>query len=758
MVYKRLGAEQGHKPRFNAMPLIPRALLIAAMLVLGCGDAQAAGMRGFQNVPLSKVPPQIVAGQGGLLEVGYLDVTRAPYHADSSGQIDASAALQAAIDDGYAYNFAVYVPKGTYLLERPIKMVQRQNYNNLGGSNRKFANQLIGDTTDGDFPVLKARDGSLNGQILINIYFEGTNAPTRHYNSLIRGFIIDMGNNPTSTALSLNGAQYCSIEDIVIRGANFNVGIHNLPGSGGSTTNVEILGGNIGIQQSDYRPTPSVHSLALINQRKHAIHHTTTRGALILAGFRIQGRGLGYVAINTPLGSRGQPSRNLVLVDGSIELSDGARVAIDSKENSLYLRNVYVKAPIISRNGKNTRPVDELIGDAGVWMHISEYAFAAGGDRSPLVIDGVASGSVDAEHWLDITPVPGAPDDLLQHHAWDAATFPTYFNREVLDIRDFGATPDRPADDDAPSINQALLASVAEGKPVFVPRGFFHIRSPVEVPAGAIMLGSSYTNSVIMASPEWRPSARTAIVRTEDAQGDVLLVDLAINGHEGAAKYGLQSHKHIAVFHGRTSNMLLRDVQINRREYWKPGRGHYDAPVAWFTGNAGGRIYNLALDLFHGPAESMSPGHRMILIEGTSHPLAIYQPNAEGTENDPQTEIRSASNVTWYGFKFEHRDELLHIVDSNNIAILGGSGNYHLPDRRDDSIFEVNNSSDVVIAIVARQGAAGGYAFVREDGTVRVPGSRKLVSLYKLGDPVPFGENDPPEFPVGSAGAAPPGG
>jgi Pectate lyase superfamily protein len=529
-----------------------------------------------------------------------------------------------------------------------------------------------------------------------------------------------------------------------------------LPGSGGSTTNVKIFGGNVGILQTDYRPTPSVHGLELIDQRKHAIHHTTTRGALILAGFKIQGRGLGYVAINTPLRSAGQPSRNLVLVDGSIELADGARIAIDSKENSLYLRNIYVKAPIISRNGQNTKPINDLIGQAESWLRISEYAFAGGGDKSPLVVDGVTSGNVDAEHWLDITPVPTAPGDLLQYHAWDAATFPTYFNREVLDIRDFGATADHHADDDAPSINQALLASVAEGKPVFVPRGFFHVRSPVEVPAGATMLGSSYTNSVIMASPEWKPSSRTAIVRTEDAEGDVLLVDLAINGHEGASRYGLQAHKHIAVFHGRTSNMLLRDVQINRREYWKAGRGHYDAPVAWFTGNAGGRVYNLALDLFHGPAASMHPGHRMILVEGTHHPLAIYQPNAEGTENDPQTEIRSASNVTWYGFKFEHKDELLHIVNSNHIAILGGSGNYHLTSRTDDSIFEVNRSRDVVIAITARQGAAGSYAFVREDGKVRVLGSRKLVSLYKQGDPVPFGENGAPQFPAGSDAAASP--
>src|SRR5690606_3225552 len=154
----------------------------------------------------------------------------------------------------------------------------------------------------------------------------------------------------------------------------------------------------------------------------------------------------------------------------------------DSRESSLYFRDVYVRAPIISRNGKRQLPTEVLQGDPNGWLHVAEYAFAGAAEQSPLIIDGVASGTADAQHLVGPTPVQGPPGNLLSRHAWNAASFPTWFNADVLDVRDFGATPDAHGDDDAPAINQALAASVAQGKPAFVPRGFFHTRSPVEVP------------------------------------------------------------------------------------------------------------------------------------------------------------------------------------------------------------------------------------------------------------------------------------
>ena len=316
---------------------------------LACSaPAYAAGMRCFDNLPVS---PEVQAGQGSkLIEAGYLDVTKPPYNADQAGTADAAPAIQRAIADGYNMSLVVYVPKGTYLIGSPLVQRQIEGFSRCGGSNRKHGNLLVGDTTGGTFPVLKAVDGAFAGKTLYTAQFvlaDGVTPgdPGRHYVSLIRGFTIDMGDNPTGDAMSLPGAQLTTIEDIVIRG-NFNVGINSLPGSGGSTTNVKIVGGNIGIRQSVYRPTPSIHGLELVDQKVYGIELVGARGGIEVAGFKIRGSGVAGVRIPTK-DSGSHPARNLVMTDGTFEL---AGPAISAAGNAMYLRNVYAKTPTIVAN------------------------------------------------------------------------------------------------------------------------------------------------------------------------------------------------------------------------------------------------------------------------------------------------------------------------------------------------------------------------------------------------------------------------
>ena len=226
---------------------------------------------------------------------------------------------------------------------------QIEGFSRCGGSNRKHGNLLVGDTTGGTFPVLKAVDGAFAGKTLYTAQFvlaDGVTPgdPGRHYVSLIRGFTIDMGDNPTGDAMSLPGAQLTTIEDIVIRG-NFNVGINSLPGSGGSTTNVKIVGGNIGIRQSVYRPTPSIHGLELVDQ---GLRHRAGRRARRHRGRWLQDRGSGVAGVRIPTKDSGShPARNLVMTDGTFEL---AGPAISAAGNAMYLRNVYAKTPTIVAN------------------------------------------------------------------------------------------------------------------------------------------------------------------------------------------------------------------------------------------------------------------------------------------------------------------------------------------------------------------------------------------------------------------------
>jgi hypothetical protein len=620
-------------------------------------------------------------------------------------------------------NFVVYVPKGKYLIGRPVVAYQKYNYSNpytdtCCASNRKHSPIMVGDATGGSYPVLKAADGAIGSGTLITYKFindpsgsEDT-AATRFYAAIFRGFKIDMGNNPNATALSMSGAQLCSIEDVRIVG-NFKVGIHDLPGSGGSTTNVRIVGGQVGILQNGYRPTPSIQGLELSNQAQYGIDIQNVRNGIVVAGFKIFGSGTAGVRVAN--------GRSISMADGSFDLAADVPAIAQGKSSPVYLNKVYARTNAIVAG------TDSLDGVAGTWTGVEHF----GTGISPI----------------GVTQVSAPPTRLVGLHAWIPKKVPTYFNADVLDIRDYGATPDVDADDDAPAINRALIDSAAQNRPVFVPRGRFSVEQTIEVPVGASMIGSSFTNSMIWAKASWLPTEPTALLRTADAVGSVLLMDFAVVGHEPARARGLTAHNNMIMFVGRTSNMLVRDVQITRKEYFAGGDPQWGQTIARFTGNAGGRIYNLAFD-YHETYGTPAGAHNMFQIYGTRYPLAFYQPNTESGANNPQVVISNAKNVTLYGFKYERADwyDLLDIENSSNIGVIGGAGNYSV--TRGDQMFLVKDSAAVAITNQLRKGStSGGSPMLVVDGQTLVDYNDPWIRTYLLGRPKLFGSLRPPGFP-----------
>lgn len=741
--------------------LIASFVLIALSMLL-CGAATAK-MRIYNNVPLSDLPAAIrdSTTQPYLTE-GFLDVRGAPYSASGDGITDDTAAIQAAIQDAYKYNFVVYFPRGTYLLSQQLRLIQGKIPPYPYLSQRKFAHIMVGEKSTGeDAPVLKLKDGTVLPGPLVYYAYERTDSktgatltePERHYNAVFRGINIDMGNNPTQTALSMAGAQYCVIEDVKIYGS-FNTGILNLPGSGGSVTNVEIVGGQIGILQNQYRPNPLITGLVLKGQSKFGIELLNSRGPLTIVGFNIEGPpspAASYRAIHLKNVSTGDPaSGNLNLMDGAINIAKPGLAAIENYDQDVYMRNVYVKADQMIVSGLRVLPSEILPGSYLNYKRILEYTFAGGTDNTSVVVDGIQLAHKKTDVAITGPVVTEDPaGDLISRHIWNRATFPDFREVGVVNItRDYGATPDNESDDDAPQIQMALNDTVTAGHPnygkvVFIPRGHFHIKQPLLIPANAKVFGASNTISVIEISSKWLPDAPTAAIVTEDTStGSVTLANFALLGHDPSASKNLWSHKYISHLVVQTNNALVRDVQFTAKEYFLTDN-YYQEPWIVLKGNAGGRFYNMAVDLGNNHATGgMAPDYHLIAIRGTTNQIQLYEPDTEYMMAGPQLEISDSGNVFLYAFKYEKEHPLLLIKGSSNVAVLGGSGNYSLYVEGESAIVNISASINYLLANFARRpdtsnprDRANKAKFsVVSDGVVSVPANPNNLTLFKSGE------------------------
>lgn len=669
-----------------------------------------------------------------LLDKGFLSVTLQQYGADPTGQADSTAAIQQAIHDGYEHCMGVYFPSGTYTISdtlycgqedftdlrthwlvgsqakrdaagKVIRPVLRLADNAKGFSpatvSEKTAKHIIAfwcQRGEKDYQKIKAQPdlSKIRGSVGFSMCIKGID-------------IVNGAGNPGAIGLSMWSAQNSSVEDMRIdmnRGANAGfAGIGALPGVAGGATNIEVIGGRYGIYWLNGSRFPTVAGLTMRGQQELAIANYTSDSSLAITGFRIEKKSAPAIVATQPnlVGGGG-----MTLIDGTFEFetpSANAPVIDNTADRSFYLNNIFVKnaTQLIHSGGKS--PVE--IKSSDQWSRIDEYYYGMKEDRGshninrltrhdlknpasqpkePKVVETTAHASslIDGILHLDggqegvgaIESVDTPPSDLIPRHLYGNPDLFSWFEgEEVIDVRRMGADGRATYDNDSKmwvgkDDTQALQAAIdrARGKQVvFLPKGTYLISQPLRLKKDTKLIGAGKNYAWIIPDlRKWRPTSTATVIDTPDEAG--ASVQLAWFRLSWPCEEGLNWFQPLRWRVGDDS--IIRGVRL--RPLWSASEESVAKTEFLIEGHGGGKIYSLIMGAKSGED---NPGHRRVLVNGTSEPLRFYHFNVEDQKSGWGAEFRNARNIAIYGFKSENQNVMLFKnCDNVLLANYGGGG------------------------------------------------------------------------------------
>lgn len=439
---------------------------------------------------------------------GYVNAV-SDFGADSTGLTITTVQLQAAIDGAIAQGKGLFIPAGTYLIDNELIIIcdtpdAHAKPVVIAGSSVNPTKRTVillksGTFTNRTTPKTVIKQiGWTNLSVSPNEQYANT------YDRVIQSIDIKIQpNNAGAIGLDWRGAEGCGIFDIGIDVTGGFRGMLQAPGSGGSTVNVKITGGEIGIDLSTRnlsaggtQPTPVFTNIELKGQTECAIRANSNRGTVTFVGCNIQlNPGVIGVKNSKTTANTYRFGGNVIIVDSKIEYtsynsSNTLFQSTSSSEVSFYLNNVYIK------NCNNIVSADATIpSNSSGWRHFKDLAYSCGDFnastwgvtlKEKITIDGVEQAASFYQDFADVTTVPA---NLTSVHSW-GETFPSFESVGAINVKDYASLVIN--GDWSPAFNQAIQAAESTvSHVVFVPAGKYDIYNTIHLGMNTKLIGIS---------------------------------------------------------------------------------------------------------------------------------------------------------------------------------------------------------------------------------------------------------------------------
>ncbi len=664
-----------------------------------------------------------------LAEWGILDITKRPYVADPTGERDATAVIQRAVNDGRDRRWVVFFPSGTYrvsdtILVRQIRQTERDNPRLAPVDD--YPCVLWGATYGGRAKIVLADgavgfDDAQQPKPVIRTDAHNGN-PNVSFNQTIVSLDFDLGHgNFGAIAVDHQGAQGSVTEDVHVEARDGFAGFRGVCGSGGGTSHVSVRGGRFGLYldgSSTYtyrgsQPSPVISAITLIGQTEKSIV-CATRGPLTLVGASIDGPGI----VLKPTQVVGNGALNFI--DSTVRLSGDGPAITGSRP--VYLNNVFFKDAEQIVGLESLRP---LAGAKNRWTHVRRYAIGTS-PQYPIWINGSKTKGPLSDIKHGCKPPPNA---LLERHRW-SDSLPAWNDPSVANVRQapFGATGDGETDD-----TDAIQRALDEHQSVFLPKGIYRISRSLRLKSDSRLFGLSVHSKIDPKGGEFADASNPAplLIAPNDAKATCVAAFFQLWCSTNAA---------YAIHWQAGANSIVRNVRT------KPLRGSRTGPATHplilIEGHGGGRWYNATM---HHKFDQ-GPDHRHVLVRGTRERLAFYMLNSEHSGADTMVEFNDVRNLDIFAVKTETLGAggpkamtPFLIRNSSDFRIFGHGGN-GCP-AAGEPMYRIENCSNFVLTNFGYQrfeacANPSTWPFVEEIGRdgqrTTTPGSECFV-LYQRG-------------------------